>query len=141
MNLNKNVFRFIDCLIYKEPSLLQTSFEREELRKITEIASQKFKEIEGDKREWSFVVSDEFEGMLKNGLASFWNEELSKIFADSGGISKAKQPKVLTRRELIIKAKELRKKGYSFGEIAKILGISRGTAYNYVNMELDKRES
>ena len=74
MNLNKNVFRFIDCLIYKEPSLLQTSFEREELRKITEIASQKFKEIEGDKREWSFVVSVDFFSQFKGCLYDLFLE-------------------------------------------------------------------
>ena len=135
MNLSKNVFRFIDCIVYKEPSLLQTSFEREELRKIVEEASQKFEEVEGDKREWCFVVSDEFEGMLKNELASFWCDELSKLFADSFVKSSTKQPRALTKEELIKKAKELHQKGYSYGEIGKILGISKTTAFNYVNEE------
>lgn len=44
-------------------------------------------------------------------------------------------PKAKIREENIKKAKDLHKQGFSTGEIAKALGISRATAYRYIQDE------
>jgi hypothetical protein len=80
-----NVLRFADTLIFKEPSLLQGRFERKPLRDIYEIVTKEFNYLEKEdieKISHLYVWDDEFEGMLKFPLPSFWNENISKSFRD-----------------------------------------------------------
>lgn len=80
-----NVLRFADTLIFKEPSLLQGRFERKPLRDIYSVVTKEFNSLtKEDKEKIShfYVWDDEFEGMLKFPLPSFWNENISKSFRD-----------------------------------------------------------
>ncbi len=77
--LDLNVLRLCDILLFKEPSLLQTRCERKGLQDIFNKVSSAFNEIE-DKKEHFYVISDDFEGLVKSGLPEFWNESISKSF-------------------------------------------------------------
>lgn len=75
--IDLNVLRLADTILLKEPSLLQSKFERKAIKEIYEKAMPHFKE---EKKERFYVLDDEFEGLLKHGLPSFWNENVSKSF-------------------------------------------------------------
>jgi len=75
--IDLNVLRLTDTILLKEPSLLQSKFERKAIKEIYEKAMPHFKE---EKKERFYVLDDEFEGLLKHGLPSFWNEGVSKSF-------------------------------------------------------------
>jgi Cdc6-like AAA superfamily ATPase len=79
-----NVLRLADTIILKEPSLLQTQFERKAIKELYEKAGKHFKEIDGkkDKKSYFYVIDDEFEGVLKYSLPEFWNEGISKSFSN-----------------------------------------------------------
>ncbi|GAH13002.1 unnamed protein product, partial [marine sediment metagenome] len=75
-----------------------------------------------------------FEGVLQNPKPSFWSEKLSHIFA-SGNLGNVEKPaRELSKEEKKKRAKELQDDyGYSYGEIAKRLGIGKTTAYRYLD--------
>jgi hypothetical protein len=77
--LDLNVLRLCDILLFKEPSLLQTRFERKGLQDIFSKVSTSFSEIE-KKKEHFYIISDDFEGLVRSGLPQFWNESISKAF-------------------------------------------------------------
>lgn len=77
--LDLNVLRLCDILLFKEPSLLQTRFERKGLQDIFNKVSSAFSEIES-KKEHFYIISDDFEGLVKSGLPQFWNDSISKSF-------------------------------------------------------------
>jgi hypothetical protein len=79
--LDLNVLRLCDILIFKEPSLLQTRFERKGLQDIFGKVSEEFKKIDKEKKNYSYIISDDFEGVIKSGLPEFWNESISKSFS------------------------------------------------------------
>jgi GTPase SAR1 family protein len=79
-----NVVRLADTLIFKEPSLLQTRFERGALKDMFKKITPLFKE-RGEEAVKSFYVwDDDFEGMLAYDLPPFWSEAISKSFKDFG---------------------------------------------------------
>jgi archaellum biogenesis ATPase FlaH len=78
--LDVNILRLSDILLLKEPSLLQTEFERKALQKLYSKIKPLFKEQ--DRRERCFYVwSDEFQGLLAHDLPVFWNSSISKAFS------------------------------------------------------------
>lgn len=77
--LDVNVLRLADVLFLKEPSLLQTEFERRTLQKMYEKIKPLFKKQE-QKEKYFYVWSDEFQGLLSYELPEFWNESISKAF-------------------------------------------------------------
>ncbi|HLG24963.1 MAG TPA: zonular occludens toxin domain-containing protein [Candidatus Nanoarchaeia archaeon] len=74
-----NVLRLADTLMFKEPSLLQSTFERKAIKEMYEKASKMFKNKD-DKEKYTYVWDDEFEGLLSFSLPEFWNEKISKSF-------------------------------------------------------------
>ncbi len=81
--LDLNVMRLADMLLFKEPSLLQARFERKSILDLFEKAEGHFKKIPADERvKYFYVIDDEFEGMLSYSLPEFWNERMSKSFAN-----------------------------------------------------------
>ncbi len=76
--LDVNVLRLADVLLLKEPSLLQTEFERKALQKIYSKIKPLFKQEQREKL--FYVWSDEFQGMLSYELPEFWNSSISKAF-------------------------------------------------------------
>lgn len=72
----------VDLLLCKQPSLLHSKLERSEVRKLTQKIYLEFKKLPKDQIKQSYyVVSDEFEGFLRNPLPTFWSEELSEAYA------------------------------------------------------------
>ncbi len=77
--IDLNVLRMVDILLLKEPSLLQSEFERMALKKMYHKIKPLFTEQE-EKVKHFYVWSDDFEGLLKFSLPAFWNESISKSF-------------------------------------------------------------
>ncbi|MCL6500824.1 MAG: hypothetical protein K6T16_02210 [Candidatus Pacearchaeota archaeon] len=79
--LDVNVLRLADVLLLKEPSLLQTEFERKALQKIYEKIKPLFQKQQ-QREKFFYVWSDEFQGLLGYELPKFWNESISKSFSN-----------------------------------------------------------
>jgi DNA-binding NarL/FixJ family response regulator len=110
-------------------------FERVQFRKLLAEATKMFAASEKDKNKWSYVYDPEanFAGMMENSLPRCWTPSLSKAYADAKPTIEVKTPQKPTREERITKVKELRKHGFSLGEIAKMQGISKSTVKNYLD--------
>ena len=74
-----NVIRLADTLLFKEPSLLQSRFERKAIKDMFEKISPFFEGKEDAKKNF-YVWDDDFEGLLSYDLPPFWSEEISKSF-------------------------------------------------------------
>ena len=134
-SIDKNIASSANVIIFKEPGILQSEFERPELNHLAKKASEAFASINGNKQQWSYVYAPDtsFSGLMKNGLPSFWKPELGRIFA--GDISPVSKPRIvgkLTMQDKKQKAKEMFEQKTSYADIALVLGISKGTAFNYV---------
>jgi hypothetical protein len=81
-NLEINIIRQADMLILKECALLQLDMERPAISKHYRKAMEEFKTIQGDKRQYAYVVNS-MEGMVKMDLPSFWNDSISKSYSDN----------------------------------------------------------
>ena len=77
--LDVNVLRLSDILLFKEPSLLQTRFERKGLQDLFNKVKVAYDDLE-KKKEHFYIISDDFEGLVQTGLPDFWNESISKSF-------------------------------------------------------------
>jgi hypothetical protein len=77
--MDKNVLNLTDTLIFKEGSLLQEKMERRAMKDFYEKSSKELNKIPKDKRKaYSYVFDDEFEGLIKTDLPSFWSSKVSK---------------------------------------------------------------
>lgn len=74
-----NVLRLADSLLLKEPSLLQSKFERKGLKEIYEKVIPEFEGKE-NKKKLFYIYDDDFMGLMESPLPSFWNEKISKSF-------------------------------------------------------------
>jgi hypothetical protein len=70
--------------------------------------------------------------LLDNSLPSFWDSRLSRIFAAGAEPSPLQLPKPVTVEQRIQKAKELHQQGISYGKIAMIFNVAKGTVFNYI---------
>jgi len=133
--IDKNIASSANLVVIKNPGIMQLGFERVQFRKILAEATRMFAAIDKDKNKWSYVYSPEsnFTGMMQNSLPSFWTPGLSKAYADAKPTGEVKPPKKTTREERIKKAEELHKQGFSLGEIAAMLGVSKSTLMNYLH--------
>jgi hypothetical protein len=77
--IDLNVLRLADTLLLKEPSLLQSNFERKALKDIYTKIKPEFEKIE-EKKSHFYIWDDEFQGMVKYSLPSFWSEKISTSF-------------------------------------------------------------
>lgn len=68
-----------DSILFKKPSFLHSRFERAEIRSIVDNVSRKFAEINDRHEKYTYVLAQNYEGMITTPLPSFWCEELSKI--------------------------------------------------------------
>ena len=133
--IDKNIASSANAVIIKNPGILQIDFERVQFRKLLAEAIKMFAAIDKDKNKWSYVYAPEasFAGMMENSLPSFWTPSLSKAYADAKPTTEVRTPRKTTREERITKVRDLRKQGFSLGEIAKIQGISKSTVKNYLD--------
>jgi hypothetical protein len=69
-------------LIFKKPSLLQSKFDRPEIRSLTEKAYNEIKKVK-DYHKCCYLISSDYDGIVKNsnGVPSWWNEDISKCYA------------------------------------------------------------
>jgi hypothetical protein len=133
--IDKNIASSANAVIIKNPGILQIDFERVQFRKLLAEATKMFAAIDKDKNKWSYVYAPEvnFAGMMENSIPNFWTPSLSKAYADSKPTTKVRTPTKTTREDRITKVRDLRKQGFSLGEIAKIQGISKSTVKNYLD--------
>ena len=129
-----NLVSSANVIIAKEPSAMRIKFERPEVRPILERADAQFSIVRGDKRGWSYVYAPDvgFEGMLPNGLASFWSPRLSKVFAQGMEPSAPRAPQRPSADQRIREAQRLDALGSSNAEIARTIGVSKATVVNYL---------
>ncbi|RLF60549.1 MAG: hypothetical protein DRN25_02365, partial [Thermoplasmata archaeon] len=80
--LDVGVISAADGLFFKMPSMLQAKFERPEIRRLSESVYEKFKSIDDNKKVYTYVMTDDFEGFVTNPTPTFWTEELSKEFKE-----------------------------------------------------------
>lgn len=136
-HLEKNILSGIDTLVVKKPAPLQVELDRSFLRPYLLKAQSLFQgKTDVSAKIFSYVCFSPsgFQGMLENPKPSFWSEKLSHIFA-SGNLGKVEKPaQELTREEKKERARKLHDyHGYSYGEIAKQLGIGKTTVYRWLN--------
>jgi hypothetical protein len=133
--VDKNIASSANVVVFKDLAMLQLQFDRPELNKLAAQARQAFEAVKGDEKRWSYVYSPDanFQGLLENSLPSFWRSKLSHAFAVGGEASETRLPKRMTLQERIRKAKEMHQGGLSYQQIASVLGVTKSSAYNYVN--------
>lgn len=80
--IDLNVLRLADTLLLKEPSLLQSKFERKGLKDILEKVKPEFSKIDNKKAHF-YVWDDDFQGLVKYSLPYFWSEKISTSFKNA----------------------------------------------------------
>ena len=135
--INLDIASSANIIVFKNPGILQTEFERPALRKIVSDAKLAFETISGDRKRWSYVYSPDagFSGMVENSLPMFWSQKLSRMYGQGTSHEKAseKHPSQMTLEQKKEKAKELYEKGWSLSRIAIYLGVSKSTVYNWIH--------
>jgi len=153
-HLDRNIVSEADLVLVKEPGPVQQGFERKQFKDLMDSARAAFAGVgPGRKKKVVWVVGSGVSGQLmENMLPTFWTDSLSRIFGDTtvglgGGLSmngvrgnglgvvtaaprRGKRTSIEDKRE---KARKMKAAGYSFGEIANTLGISRSYAHKLVN--------
>ena len=136
-HLNLDIVSSANVIVVKNPSMLQPSFERPELRKIMAEAKLAFDSIKGDPKAWSYVYSPDagFSGLVKNSLPSFWSNKLSNMYGYGYQKEKAAErfSSGMSEEEKIEMAKELHQAGWSYSRIANYFGVSKSTVFNWIH--------
>ena len=77
--MDKNVLNLTDTLVFKEGSLLQEKMERSAMKDFYEKSRISLDNIQKNKRKaYAYVFDDDFEGLIKADLPSFWSTKISK---------------------------------------------------------------
>lgn len=133
--VDRNIASSTSVVVFKDLAMLQPQFDRAELNKLAARAGQAFQAVKGDRKTWSYVYSPDadFQGLMENCLPSFWSGRLSRAFAAGGEGAGTKLARKTTLQERTWKAKSLHQGGMSYKEIARVMGVTKSSAYNYVN--------
>ena len=138
-DLEYSVVRQADSIIFREPGMHQPDSERLDIRSMAKKAAAVFKEIPQDeKRESAFVFDDNFTGIIRCSLPSFWSEDLSHVYAhfDLAGMQQqvvnnqqlqkvvVEETKLLDAASLDKQILELRRQGYGIEKIARNFGCT-----------------
>ncbi len=142
--INLDITSSANVIVFKNPGILQAEFERPALRQIVTEAKLAFETISGDRKKWSYVYSPDagFNGLVENILPTFWSQKLSCMYGQGTLNEKAaeKHPSKMTLEQKKEKAKELYEKRWSLSRIAKYLGVSKSTVYNWIHDYPYKKE-
>jgi len=131
-DVDKSILRQMDCLVFKQPTLMQAKNDRPEVRATAGQALQVFESMSADERLRSAFVYDEgFTDTIQYNLPDYWREELSVAFANVPlSANDASQPNeqataqaALNNAELRRRVLEMRKSGLSLRVIADLLGV------------------
>lgn len=79
----------LDVIALKKPSFLHSRFERSEIRQFTQAAAAWFEQHSKNHKAWTYVFSDNFEGVVQNPLPAFWTEDLSCGWATTNPYQRA----------------------------------------------------
>jgi len=138
-DIDESIIRQSNWTILKEPGLNAASSERREVRDQAIKASQFFKQIPKEERvRLAYVFDENFEGIIRCSLPSFWSEELSNVYGHVNQLNtvrrkcnqqpinsefnkKPKLPPANISDEQIL---ELRREGYGYERISKELHCS-----------------
>ncbi|MGV8172232.1 MAG: hypothetical protein ACP5OA_06090 [Candidatus Woesearchaeota archaeon] len=82
-NLEINAIRQADYLVLKPSSLLQLDFKRKKIKEIYVEASEDFSKYKNMKG-LTYIYSDTFKGFVSNPLPTFWTQNISKSFRETG---------------------------------------------------------
>ena len=136
-HLNLDIVSSANAIVLKNPGILQSNFERPELRRIMAEAKLAFDSIRGDPKAWSYVYSPDasFSGLVENGLPSFWSRKLSNIYGYGYQKEKAAErfPSSMSDVEKRHQAKEIHQAGWSLSKITNYFGVSKGTIFNWIH--------
>ena len=141
-HVDRAIVSEVDVVLAKQPGPFHEGFERRQLSGVQDAARAAFAQLTGLRLKqaiWVVAPNRGIAGHLRmNLLPSCWRDALSRAFANarppsaSGGSSAAGTRRSALRvgkrtspPELARRAKELRAAEYTFGQIAKALGISR----------------
>jgi len=137
-HIDKNVLSSVDTLIMKRPAPLQLELDRSFLRPYLIKAQRVFEgknQTQSKRISYLCFTPSDFEGVLENPQPSFWSERLSHAFSSGNVGIELKPGRELSKEERMERAKELQDSGYSYGQIAKALGVGKTTAYRWLNPE------
>lgn len=77
--IDKNVLNLCDTIVLKQGSLLQEKMERNVMKDFYKTANEKIKELPREERiKYAYILDDDFEGLIKANLPSFWSDKISK---------------------------------------------------------------
>ena len=88
-NLEINVIRQADYLILKPSSLLQKDFERKKIRDVYTEVEKEFEELNDPGL--TYIYSSKYLGFVSNSLPGFWNEKVSKGYANKKSKDNSKE--------------------------------------------------
>ena len=133
--VSREIVAATDVLIIKSMHSHQIRFERPEFEEALQTAQQRLSLMIGDRRQFSYVHApdDDIEMVMRSAEPSFWTDGLSRLYAGSTPARSLREEAATRREEAIALARRLHEQGWSFGMIARRLGVSKGTAWNYVN--------
>jgi len=132
-DVDKAVVRQADCIVFKQPTLMQPKNDRPEVRDIAGRALKIFEALPRDERlRTAYVHDGDFVGVLQCDLPDYWREELSFAFANvplndpaTGQPELANALSELDQAELQRRVLEMRRDGVSERQIAGALGVGR----------------
>ncbi|MFC2014162.1 hypothetical protein ACFLU8_04770 [Chloroflexota bacterium] len=138
-DLEYSVVRHADSIIFREPGMHQPDSERPDIRAMAKKAALAFKEMPKDEKlESAYVFDDNFTGIIRCTLPSFWSEDLSHVYShfDLAGMQQqiakrdelqktvVEETKLLDVASLDRDIMELRQQGYGIEKTAKTLNCS-----------------
>ena len=138
-DLDAAIVRQSDTIIFKQLGLGQPESERPKVKDKAKQAALAFQEVPKDERiEMAFVFDQDFVGMIKSSLPSFWTEGLSHIYShlDFTALENRQVPREETRQlptgetavsdsqVLDQNIQELNRQGMATKSIARSLGIT-----------------
>ena len=138
-DLDAAIVRQSDTIIFKQLGLGQPESERPKVKDKAKQAALAFQEVPKDERiEMAFVFDQDFVGMIKSSLPSFWTEGLSHIYShlDFTALENRQVPREETRQlptgetavsdsqVLDQNIQQLNRQGMGIKSIARSLGIT-----------------
>lgn len=81
--IDVNIVTDSDVWLAKEPGIFHVKLgARAEIKPLYKKIGDEFSQLTGNKQEYTWVYSNNYEGFMKNNLPSFWSEDLSNVHAD-----------------------------------------------------------
>lgn len=95
-HLDKTGVSEADAIFMKEPGPFHMKFERRGVRDMTETAKKSFDQLPDsmDKRRYTYVFSDDEQGLIETGEADFYGDELAKSYSGACSTSETGKPQM-----------------------------------------------